>query len=247
MPLTHLHRSPDSAPAAAAPAPKPARRAKNFLPQGQLDLATLGVTAAAVFATEVAATPGFGLLWLKPADLTALAAAAQAKVAEAGSTQASRTPNAAAIDALDVEINQRLGNVRTYLASAYEDADPATVRGYLPQLGFARQHGSYIFPKGQQERLAALNLLLGGLSTHGLGARKYGTAYWTALRDKYQAALQTAGTGAGTTATVVDRKNELLEQLREALTAVYYLLRAQYPKSWKAKLRAYGFQKERYS
>ena len=247
MKLTRLQRSPDSDPAATTPAPKAPARPKNFLPQAQLDLATLGVSAAAKYAAEVAATPGFGLIWTKPADFTALAAAAQAKVAEAGSTQANRTPNADAIDALDAEINQRLTNVRTYLSNAYEDTDADTVRGYLPQLGFARQHGSYVFPKGQQERLAALNLLLGGLNTHGLGARKYGTAYWTALRDKYQAALQAAGTGAGSTSTVVDRKNELLDQLREVLTAVYYLLRAQYPKAWKANLRAYGFQKERYS
>ena len=138
-------------------------------------------------------------------------------------------------------------NVRTYLSSAYEDEDPATVRGYLPQLGFAHQYGSYVFPKGQQDRLAALGQLLGGLATHGLGSRKYGTAYWTALRDQYQQALQAAGSSAGTISTMVDKKNELLDQLREALTAIYYLLRAQYPKSWKTQLRAYGFQKERYS
>ena len=247
MQLTCLYRSPDSDPAAATPAPKAPPRTKNFLPQSQLDLATLGVNAAARYAADVAATPGFGLIWQKAVDFSALAAAAQTKVAEAGTTQNNRTPNADVIDALDEEINQRLPNVRTYLNNAYEDTDAAIVRGYLGQLGFVLQHGSYQFPKGQQERLTALTTLLGGLVTHGLGARKYGTAYWTALRDKYKQALQAAGSGAGSTSTVVDQKNELLDQLREVLTALHYLLRAQYPKGWKAKLRAYGYQKERYS
>jgi hypothetical protein len=247
MMLTCLYRSPDSDPAAATPAPKAPSRVKNFLPQGQIDLATLGVNAAAKYAAEVTATPAFGLIWTKPADFTALAVAAQAKVAEAGTTQANRTPNADVIDGLDEQINQRLPNLRTYLSNAYEDTDPAIVRGYLGQLGFVLQHGSYLFPKGQQERLTALNTLLSGLTTHGLGTRKYGLTFWTGLRDKYKLALQAAGTGAGTASTVVDQKNELLDQLREVLTALYYLLRAQYPKGWKAKLRAYGYQKERYS
>ena len=247
MLFTPLYRSPDGDAAGITPTSVKQSKTKGFLPKAQLDLVTLGVNAATRYAADATAIPGFGLIWTKQADFTALTAAAFAKVAEAGTTQNNRTPNADVIDALDEEINQRLPNVRTYLNNAYEDTDAAIVRGYLGQLGFVLQHGSYQFPKGQQERLTALTTLLGGLVTHGLGARKYGTAYWTALRDKYKQALQAAGSGAGSTSTVVDQKNELLDQLREVLTALHYLLRAQYPKGWKAKLRAYGYQKERYS
>ncbi|MDO7875179.1 hypothetical protein Q5H93_10590 [Hymenobacter sp. ASUV-10] len=241
-----LYRSPDAEPSGADDAPKPKSRAKSYLPEGQVALAALGLAVAPKYAADVAALPGFGLIWTKPDDLSALATDTHAKVGEAGSTQANRTPNAEAIDKLDAEIMQRLGNVRNYLEGAYEDENDEIVRGYLAQLGFKLQYGSYMFPRGQDDRLAALDQLLLGLVKHGIGGKKYGLAYWTDMRQRYSQALTTAGNDSGTVSTVVDRKNELLDQLREILTGIYYLLRAQFPKSWKAKLRAYGFQEEGY-
>jgi|GEM_PF-5554757 len=246
MLFKHFYRSPEADPAGeGAETPKPSR-AKGYLPKGQVERAALGVAVAPKYAADVAALTGFGLVWTTAADFSTLATTAQAKVTEAGETQADRTPNAEAIDKLDEEINQRLGNVRKYLENAYEEASEATVRGYLGQLGFRLQHGSYVFPRGQKDRLDALDILLKGLVKHGIDGRKFGLEYWTDMRGKYKQALKDAGDDAGTVSTVVDKKNELLDQLTETLTAIYYLLRAQFPKSWKAKLRAYGFQEEGY-
>ncbi|MBF9224010.1 hypothetical protein [Hymenobacter ruricola] len=242
------HRSPDAAPAgdAAAPAPKKKGRATRFLPTTEVGITALATAVAPAYAAGAAANAALGLMWMPPATFTALAAELATHLDTANVTKADVSPNAEAIDRLDAEINQRLGNVRTYLEAQYEDADDATVRGYLPALGFRLQHGSYVFPKGQQDRLNALTTLLTGLAKHGLKTKKYGLAYWTAMRDDYRTALATAGNAAGAVSTVVDTKNELLDQVTEVLRAIYYLLRAQYPKTWKAKLRAYGYQEEGY-
>jgi hypothetical protein len=247
MHLHAYHRSPDAAPAGdAAPDPKKKSNAKRFLPTTQVGITALGTTAAPFYAAGVAANAALGLLWMTPAHFTALAAELATHLDTANVTRADVSPNAEAIDQLDAEINKRLGNVRTYLDGQYEDDDAATVRGYLPALGFKAQHGSYVFPKGQQDRLDALNTLLKGLDKHGLAGKKYGLAYWTKLRNDYKEALAKAGNAAGNVSTVVDTKNEVLEQVTEVLRAIYYLLRAQYPKAWKAKLRAYGYQEEGY-
>lgn len=243
------YRSPDAAPAGAAVPPSPAPkkgRAKRFLPETQVGITALATTVAPAYAAGVAAQPSVGLVWITPADFTALAAALATHLGTANVRKADVSPNAEAIDRLDAEINQRLGNVRTYLDGQYEDEDAATVRGYLPALGFRLQHGSYVFPKGQQDRLDALTTLLNGLVKHGIDGKKYGLAYWTTQHEAYRNALTTAGNAAGNVSTVVDTKNELLDQVTEVLRAIYYLLRAQYPKAWKARLRAYGYQEEGY-
>lgn len=245
-----LSRSPEADTAGTTGTPAPAKKksqATRFLPETQIGMAALGTAVAPHYATGAAASPAVSLIWTTPANFTAMTAALAAKVGQTGITKADRTPNADYIDKLDAEINLRLANVRTYLDQQYEDEDNTIVRGYLAALGFKLQHGSYVFPRGQQERLDALNTLLNGLSKHGLADRKYGLKYWNGLREKYQAALLQAGTATGTVSTVVDEKNELLDQVTEVLRAIYYLLRAQYPKSWKAKLRAYGYQEEGYA
>lgn len=255
MLLLCFHRSPDAADAAgAAPAPAPAAtpgpakkgRVKNFLPETHVGLSALATAVAPNYATGAAATPAVALIWMTPASFAAMAAALAQQLDTANVRKADRSPNANAIDALDLEINQRLGNVRTYLERQYEDESDDSVRGYLPALGFRLQYGSYVFPRGQKDRLDALTTLLTGLPKHGLATNKYGLAYWTALHASYQQALQTAGAAAGQVSTVVDTKNELLDQATEVLRAIYYLLRAQFPKSWKARLRAYGYQEEGY-
>ena len=249
MQLHPSYRSPDAAPAGAAPTPTPPKKkstATRFLPTTQVGLTALGTAVAPAYAAGVANNAALVLIWMPPATFTALAATLATHLGTANVTKADATPNAEAIDQLDREINQRLANVRTYLDAQYEDTDADTVRGYLASLGFRLQHGSYIFPKGQQDRLDALNTLLDGLTKHGLAGKKYGLPYWTAQRDAYQKALATAGNAAGNASTAVDTKNEVLEQVTEVLRAIYYLLRAQYPRSWKARLRAYGYQEEGY-
>lgn len=210
-------------------------------------MVALATTVAPAYAAGAAATPSVVLIWQPPTSFTAMTADLAEHLAEANNAKADLSPNAEAIDKLDLEINQRLGNVRNYLENQYEDEADDTVRGYLPALGFKMQHDCYVFPKGQKDRLNALETLLTGLAKHGIDGRKYGLTYWTDLRDKYKQALADAGDDSGAVSTVVDAKNELLDQVTEVLRAIYYLLRAQFPKSWRAKLRAYGYREEGYS
>jgi len=245
-----VYRSPDAIVAGTGSDLLPSKKkipAKRFLPESQVGIAALGTAVALNYAAGATATPAVGLIWTTPANFTAMTAALAAKVGQASTSKADRTPNAALIDQIDTEINKRLGNVRTYLDQQYEDEDSAVVRGYLAALGFKVQHGSYVFPRGQQERLDALGTLLNGLTKHGLNGRKYGLTYWTTLQSRYQTALKQASSAAGAVSTVVDEKNELLDQVTEVLRAIYFLLRAQYPKNWKVKLRAYGYQEEGYA
>ncbi|MCR5888188.1 hypothetical protein LRS06_10510 [Hymenobacter sp. J193] len=223
---------------ATAPAPlsKPVRRAKQ-LPAGALALSTLATTAAGAW--QSAELPA--LLWLTKADFAAQATAFATACTAADAAADTRTPQAARLKALDKLLDQGLGFVKNYLEEEYENP-----KAYYPEFGIEKFNKGYRLPKDRTERAAALTKLLAALVKYKFDKKKYGTAYWQPLATEYAALVKASTDTSGARSVKVDTKVQGEAKLRKALRALIHHLKANYPDSFEAKLREYGFQKESY-
>jgi hypothetical protein len=222
----------------AAPQQTTIRRTSQ-LPASDVALAALVTQAAAAWtASELPA-----LLWLPKADFAALAAAyAQGRdAADAAGDQ--RAPQSQRLKQLDTLLDKNLRYVKSYLAEAHDEDEG---RSYYPEFGIVRENKTYGLPKARAERVKALQKLLLALPAHDLGKKKYGTAFWQPLAQEYAQLVQASTESAGQRSAKVSGKDQHEAQVRQALRALIHHLKANYPDTFEAQLRAFGFQKERY-
>lgn len=90
------------------------------------------------------------------------------------------------------------------------------------------------------------DMLLPAVASAPFAKRDYGTAYWQTRLDEYKTLLgQTSGL-AGKVSKSVSQKDAAKLELRKVLQAVIYALKANFPDTFEAELRAWGFRKESY-
>ncbi|MBT9392962.1 hypothetical protein KLP40_07295 [Hymenobacter sp. NST-14] len=222
----------------AAPQPSTIQRTSQ-LPASDVALSALATKAAEAWTTS--ALPP--LLWLSKAEFTTLAAAyAQGRdAADAAGDQ--RTPQSQRLQQLDKLLDKHLRYVKGYLAEAHDEDEG---RSYYPEFGITRENKAYSLPRARAERVKALNKLLLALVNHNLDKQKYGTAFWQPLAQEYTQLVQASTESAGQRSAKVSNKDQHEAQVRRALRALIHHLKANYPDTYQAQLRAFGFQKESY-
>ena len=227
-------------PTTPAPGAAPVRH-KDNLPKGQLELATLGVAAAAAWQ----ASPLGDLLYKKKADFAAQAAAYHASIGTADTADDGISPAAQRLKALDKQVAKNLGFVKGYLA---EDHDGEGDEAFYGEFGIVREGKNWQLPTARPARAQALGKLVAALAAHGYGPRKFGTAFWQPLATEYAQLAQASGTQRGAASAAVGAKNALEAPLRTVLRSLVLLIGAHYPDeaARKGTLRAFGFQKESY-
>ena len=208
-------------------------------PNKDADLSTLSLAIAAKWKTS----PHITLVWISQPEY-------ESKVSEFGKalstrqiTGSGRRELTARLKTLDHEINQGISALKAYLAYKYEKANAPS---YYPQFGIVKKGTNYLLPGDRSKRLAALQLIPHAVAVHEFGDEKYGTAFWQRVTDSYQALLEKTTNIDGTVSVKVSAKNELRKTLVETHNALVHVLKGNYPRSWKAVLREWGFQKEKY-
>ncbi|RYU81008.1 hypothetical protein [Hymenobacter persicinus] len=227
---------PELSAAAAAPTKKSVKRA-NQLPDTALALSAVATTAAGAWTN--ADLPG--LLWLSKAEFSTAAGAFATACAAADAAGDARSPQSARLRALDKLLDKGLGFVKGYL---HEDKDDETA--YYGDFGIEKLNKNYRLPKGRTERVVALGKLQAALVKYKYDKKKYGTAYWAPLATEYAALVQQSTGTAGERSGKVSDKVQGEQKLRKALRALIHHLKANYPDTFEAKLREFGFQKESY-
>jgi hypothetical protein len=228
----------DSLTPAPAGTPRPIRRT-NQLPTAEVALAELATTVAGAW--QASELPD--LLWLSKEDLAAQAADFARHRAAAEAAGDTRTPQAQRLRALDKQLTRGLPFLKSYLAEEHEENEG---RAYYPEFGLVKEGGKYTLPAARAERLTALNKLLPALKAHGFDKKKYGTAFWQPLAQEYAQLVQASTATAGERSSKVSAKSQGEQQLRKALGALIHHIKANYPDTFAAQLRAFGFQKESY-
>ncbi|TGE27702.1 hypothetical protein [Hymenobacter metallicola] len=225
----------ESAATPAKPA-KPANRASQ-LPTSAIALAEVATNAAKAWqASELPA-----LLWLTKADFAAQAAAFADSRDKADAAGDARTPQAKRLKALDKMLDKSLTYVKGYLAEANDDKT-----AYYGEFGIDKMGKNYRLPMARTERVKALDKLLLALKAHKFDKNKYGTAHWEPLVEEYKELVKDSTAATGQRSGKVSAKDQGEEQVRKALRALIHHIKAQFPDTFEAKLREFGFQKESY-
>lgn len=219
---------------ATAPTTKTVRRTAQ-LPAKAVPLGTLATTVAGKWQ----ASPLPPLMWLSKDDFAAQVAVFVASHKEADAAGDARSPQTQRLKALDKKLNEGLRYVKGYLEEEYDDHE-----AYYGEFGIERVSKKYVLPLGRPERVEALEKLLAALRKHKFDKKKYGTAHWQPLYDEYAPLVADTTEVKGQLSGKVSQKDQGAAQVRKALRSIIHHIKANYPDTWEAELRGFGFQKE---
>lgn len=155
---------------------------------------------------------------------------------------ADRSPLTKTLDNKDLEMNKGIGFVKGYLKEKYDDNATA----YYALFGIQKKGKNYSLPIDRDKRIDALELIVKNIDKEGFGDKKYGNAYWAKLKEEYTELFTNANKTDGKVSSDVGIKKQLKTELKEVLNSIIHLIIANYPKTWEAELRNWGFIKESY-
>lgn len=227
--------------------PAPRQSARN-VPQGDQQLADVFLLAV----TEWILRTSLTLEWKTSAEALDLAQRLLASLRTRSEAGDVISPQAARLAELDNMIDGsketgKLKYVLKGLALQYDDENDG--KPYYGTFGIQKVGTNYTLPHDRGERAEALLKLVKAISDpkHNLTSLKYGPAYWKGISDEYSELQPKQDQALGNRATEVSDKNLLREEAEDILVALLYLLRANYPKTYKAERRKFGVLKESYS
>jgi hypothetical protein len=193
-----------------------------------------------LISTKWAASPWLTLVYLTSAQFTVKATAFQTTLAARQQSGSTRSQTTKALKTLDKSIDNGLVYIKNYLLDKYKKE---SYKSYYAAFGIL-SNGQY--PKDQNSRSAAVKLTIDAIAANGFGTKEFGTAFWTGIKTQYDALLTTASTTDSTVSTKVGDKNALKAELKKALNSIIFVIKGNYPDTYKQELRNWGFQKEKY-
>jgi hypothetical protein len=211
-----------------------------ILPNKDADTSTLATAAAAKWL----ATPSLTLLWTTPQAMVQLAENYSTELGKRINVGGSRTSLTAVLKSEADKIDKAVSVVKSYLIKKYETEAAAVP--YYSKFGMVKTGNSWKLPRDNDKRKLALPILKAAIIEEGFAAEKYGTAFWDATITSYNNALAATTSTVKTISSGVSAKDELRLQLEKHLNAIINLLKANYPDTWQAELRAWGFLKVNY-
>ncbi|UOQ96131.1 hypothetical protein MUN81_12790 [Hymenobacter sp. 5317J-9] len=189
----------------------------------------------------------FALRWKTQANFAQLATDFGAAIAEKRGAAAARTPQSQRLQELDDQFDEGLRILKKYIN---EDSgyDKARTDARLPGFGLiTRKSGGFALSADRNERLKALReLLLPAVAVAPFAKRDFGTSFWQTRFVEYQDLLSKTDGLVSKVSKSVSQKDTAKLELRKVLQALVYALKANYPDTFEAELRAWGFRKESY-
>jgi len=208
-------------------------------PTKDSDVGTLGLSVAG----QWKAKPQFTLLWITQPQYEEVVTKYNDTLNLRKSTGGGRKEITKKLSVYDKDIDEAIAGIKGYLVYKYEKKNAPS---YYPQFGIGHVGSLYILPRDRNKRKDAFPLILDAVVKHGFGDEKYGTGFWQTTAENYVALMDQASKVDGTVSNKVSSKNELRKTIVKTHNALIYLLRANYPDTYKSVIREWGFQKEKY-
>jgi hypothetical protein len=212
---------------------------KSNVPVADVDFGKVATDVAKKWTDTAAIT----LIWTTAPEFTANAAAYNVELSKRKQVGGTRPQITQALSELDNQIDDGMSYVKGYIIDKYKKESGAS---YFPAFGIIHKSNKYIIPTDRNSRSAAMTMMLEALIVNGFDTKEYGTAFWTPIKTQYDTLLGQATTTDGTVSTKVSSKNTLKALLKKSMNCLIYVLQGNYPDTYKAELRAWGFQKEKY-
>ena len=198
------------------------------------------------------ATPALTLLWLTPATYGTALADFGTNLTEKRRLAAERSPNSQRLIELDDVADNALPFLKGYIDE--EAGSKTTGKAAYASHGLTKRRKNWEWANDREERVKGVEMLLLKLATVGpdgkptlsYADRKFGAAFWQQWLAEYKPLVGQSSGDAGTISHKVSRKEESKKIVLKALRAIIYLLKANYPDTFEAELRVWGFRKESY-
>ncbi len=217
----------------------PVRRVTGELPRKDADV----LSVAQAVSGKWSATPAVTLAWMSAAAFAELVAQYATMFGAKRSASGVRPSQTYNLRVLDARIAEATTAVKIYV-----NAREGTLRStaLYARFGMVREAKMYRLPQDRQNRLAALRVMAEAVEAEGFGAKAYGTAFWTGMAADYEAALDAATTTDGAISGSAARKNVAKAEILKVMKALMWVLRGNYPDTYRLKWREWGWQKEDY-
>lgn len=216
-----------------------AKSKKGALPATDTDFGNVAATVAAKWNE----TPNIVLLWTDATEFATTAAAYNTELSMRNTIGGGRPQITQALKEIEGTMDNALLYVKGYVVDKYKKESAPS---YYPAFGIEHKSPRYIFPIDQNKRLASFELMLTGLADNGFNDKEYGKSFWTDIKTRYALLINQASSADGTISSKVSSKNGYRESLKKALNSLIMAIKANYPDTYKAELRVWGFQKEKY-
>lgn len=214
-------------------------KSKGTVPAADIDFGTVVTNVA----TKWNETPSISLIWTTASEFTTQATAYNTELSMRNQVGGGRPQITQAMNVLDLQMDDALAYVKGYIIDKYKK-DSAT--SYYPSFGIVHKINKYLFPIDRNKRLAALELMITGIEVNGFNNKEYGKTFWTDIQTQYAALVNQASSTDGTISSKVSTKNTIKGSLKKALNSLIAVIKGNYPDTYKAELRTWGFQKEKY-
>ena len=217
--------------------PKPTKKAT--IPVADIDFGNVGTAVA----KKWQASPWLTIQWLTVEEFTAktntYTTTLGVRIKEGGT----RPQMTKALMEIDKQINEGVKNIKNYLTEKYKATNAGS---YYAAFGIIKSGTTFIVPVDQNRRSSALKLIVGAISEHGFQDKIYGLDFWTNIQEQYDNLLESTSDVDGSISNKVGDKNLLKKEIKKGLNSIINILRGNYPDTFKAELRNWGFQKEKY-
>jgi uncharacterized FlaG/YvyC family protein len=214
------------------------KTSKGLLPRKESDLAALANNVSESWKKE----PRFVLFWTTQAEFATQAANFSNLHTSSKEAKGDRSPITQSLKKIDENIEKGLKYVKGYIKDKYEDSAIA----HFAKYGIDKVAGAYIVPKDRDKRKTALGMLINALEADGFADKKYGKVYFENIKTEYDKLVNEVSSVSKNITTHVDSKKTLRDTIEKTLMALRLLIQANYPDSFGAQLRIFGFQKEKY-
>lgn len=147
------------------------------------------------------------------------------------------------LDNLDVDIDKGISAIKVYLSFKYGRKDAPS---YYAKFAIVKKNRKYILPKDRNIRMESFDRILAAIVEQEFEDFDYGTDFWTNIKNNYDTDLGKAMNIDGSVSSKVGDKNVLKKEIRRVLNSLIKVIKGNYPETYKAELRSWGFQKEKY-
>lgn len=216
-----------------------AKSKKGTVPVTDIDFGSVAANVAAKWNE----TPSISLGWTTASEFTAQATAYNAELAMRLQYGGGRSQLTQALKEMENTMDDAIGYVKGYILEKYKKESASS---YYPAFGIEHKKHKHVFPIDRNKRLASVELMITAMADNGFNDKEFGKVFWENIKTEYQALIHQASSTDGNISGKVSAKNMLRASLTKALNSLIAVIKGRYPDTYKAELRIWGFQKEKY-
>lgn len=212
---------------------------KGYTPDKDADFETVSTKVS----NSWTANPTITLVWKTPAQFASMVTAYKTAYGNRLSDGGNRPSLTQTLKQLDKQMDNAVSEVKIYIQRKFKKAN---AKAQYARYGIIHNNKGYQLPRDRDERKNSLPLMIAAITTDGFDTEEFGNTFWTTMQTDYINALNSANSVDGDVSINVAAKNEQKEAITKVMDSLRLVLKGNYPDTYTAIYRDWGWQKEDY-